>query len=99
MCVGPFKKKGPTLAEKLLGNRKQDMTAPPPAPGPAATAVAGERIEGNPTSRGVFGGQSILNLANILGIALPRQSPTDPNVVAAGRIGRSYGASDLRIGG
>ena len=94
MCVGPLKKK------------KQQATsvAPPPPPAPAATAVLGDRV-----AVGAGAGQAGFGLAGlnlytqqlmaIAGLNGPARKPTDPNAVGAGRIGRAYGASDLRIGG
>lgn len=68
----------------------------------AASGQLGDRVAGLPaeyaSSNPFFSAANEL-LGTILRINTPQQKKvTDPNAVGAGRIGRSYGASDLRIG-
>lgn len=89
MCVGPLKKKKQASAVA--------ESPPPPPPGPAATAVMGDRaaVGATPDPLAPFGGLSA-GLSRLFGLKIPQ---ADPNAVGAGRIGRAFGASDLRIGG
>lgn len=104
MCVGPLKGKKKTGSASALdiakGIQGRGQLVPAPLGSPAATAVMADRIEGNPEPRTPTGLAGVIaRYAQQLGIPMPKQSPTDPNAVAAGRVGRSIGAADLRIGG
>lgn len=98
MCVGKNKGKG---WKGLFDKIPRSIEGQKPPPGPAETAVAGQRIEGPDTQTfvGASGAPGIFGqIATIMGAAITsRQDVTKAGDVAAGRVGKSYGAADLRI--
>lgn len=65
----------------------------------AGSAVAGDRVAGAADpALDPFGLAGLMSNLLKIGGQSATKTTTDPNAVGAGRIGRSFGASDLRIG-